>query len=262
MDPTSQAPPRRRPAEGGYARGEETRGKIIEAAFLVFAEEGYVSASTRRIAAEAGVTPPALQYHFDSKEGLHRACGQAIADRIHEQLEPQLAEAHEALSQGDRQRRVDALYGVLARSAELAMAKSDTDRLTRFMNRCQADDVGPAFDVVQQEVGRPFAQVSTALLASVLGLDPGGTEARLRSAFILSQLSILHTNREGTLLALGWDDFGEEQQAVVRRILRDNIERLVAKAGAVDVADAGGFEAHQIQSELSDTAPSPSVEGD
>jgi len=64
-----QASPRRRPAEGGYARGEEVRMKIIEAALRVFGENGYERASTRQIAAEAGVNPPALQYYFDGKGG-------------------------------------------------------------------------------------------------------------------------------------------------------------------------------------------------
>ena len=79
---------RRRPDRGGYARGEETRARIIEAAVRVFGNEGYERASTRQIAAEAGVNPPALQYYFDSKEGLHRACAEFIVARMREALGP------------------------------------------------------------------------------------------------------------------------------------------------------------------------------
>ena len=88
-----QASPRRRPAAGGYARGDEVRSKIIQAALRVFGENGYERASTRQIATEAGVNPPALQYYFDGKDGLHRACGQYIAGHISQRLEAAYAVA-------------------------------------------------------------------------------------------------------------------------------------------------------------------------
>src|SRR5581483_930159 len=72
--------PKRRPLSGGYARGAEQRARIIQAALRVFGEEGYERASTRMIAREAGIQPPALQYYFDSKEGLHRACAEFLVE--------------------------------------------------------------------------------------------------------------------------------------------------------------------------------------
>ncbi len=58
---------RRRPTNGGYARGEETRARIIAVALRLFGDRGFDGVSTREIAEEAGVNPPALQYYFDSK---------------------------------------------------------------------------------------------------------------------------------------------------------------------------------------------------
>ncbi|HET7332138.1 TetR family transcriptional regulator, partial [Dyella sp.] len=45
----------RRPSAGGYARGDETRERIIDAAVKLFGERGFAGASTRDIAAAAGV---------------------------------------------------------------------------------------------------------------------------------------------------------------------------------------------------------------
>ena len=70
----------RRPSAGGYARGDETRLRIIEAAIESFGEHGFDGASTRDIAARAGVNAPALQYYFENKEGVYRACAEYIAD--------------------------------------------------------------------------------------------------------------------------------------------------------------------------------------
>lgn len=49
---------------------ERTRGRLLRAAVLVFDRKGYAAASVREIVEMAGVTKPALYYHFGSKEGL------------------------------------------------------------------------------------------------------------------------------------------------------------------------------------------------
>ena len=59
----------RHSVEGGYARGEETRARIISAALKLFGQRGFDGSSTRDIATAAGVNAPALQYYFDNKEG-------------------------------------------------------------------------------------------------------------------------------------------------------------------------------------------------
>src|ERR1700744_3194778 len=87
------AGPRRRPEAGGYARGDEVRSRILLAAIEMFGEQGFASASTRAIAARAGVNPPALQYYFHNKERLHQACGQYLAERIQEHLHQSMARA-------------------------------------------------------------------------------------------------------------------------------------------------------------------------
>src|ERR1700679_2978461 len=86
---------RRHPEDGGYARGEETRARIIDTALRVFGEAGFNEASTRQIAADGGVNPPALQYYFGGKEGLHRACAQFIIDRMMVIVSPALTRARE-----------------------------------------------------------------------------------------------------------------------------------------------------------------------
>ncbi len=47
------------------------RGLILEAARKTFEAEGLDGASLRAIAAEAGYTPAALYFHFDSKEAIY-----------------------------------------------------------------------------------------------------------------------------------------------------------------------------------------------
>ena len=51
-------------------RDPQTRNRLLHSAVQIFDRKGYTAASVREIAEMAGVTKPALYYHFGSKEGL------------------------------------------------------------------------------------------------------------------------------------------------------------------------------------------------
>ena len=194
---------------------------------MVFADEGYVGASTRRIAAEAGVNPPALQYYFDSKEGLHRACGQYIVDQVMGQLKPALDRARTALA-GERSEAVEVVCELVEQLIVLTLAKSDSESWSRFMGRCDTDDIGPASGVIEQGIAGPLKATAIALVAHALALDPGAPDTRLRAILVLSQLNALHTKRDSILATMGWSAFSSENVAVLKRVFRDNVRRLLA----------------------------------
>lgn len=60
----------------------ETRTRILEAAAPIFAAEGFAGASTRTLAAAAGVNVATLAWHFGDKQGLY----DALVDRVYERL--------------------------------------------------------------------------------------------------------------------------------------------------------------------------------
>ena len=75
LKPKEEAPPKReRPTQ---QRTLDTRRKIIDSAIVEFAKHGYGGASTRTVAAAAGLQHTLVTYHFQGKEGLWR---EAIAE--------------------------------------------------------------------------------------------------------------------------------------------------------------------------------------
>lgn len=72
---------------------EETRHLIIEAAIQVFSDKGFHGASTRDIAAEAGVNQGLLTYHFKNKEELWIAS----ADRIFNEMSALVSDTRDSL---------------------------------------------------------------------------------------------------------------------------------------------------------------------
>jgi AcrR family transcriptional regulator len=70
---TSKKTPASRERRGARADGDVTRAKILEAAGRLFAEKGFAHTTNRAVCQEAGVDLAAINYHFESRDGLYRA---------------------------------------------------------------------------------------------------------------------------------------------------------------------------------------------
>jgi AcrR family transcriptional regulator len=217
---------RRHPEDGGYARGEETRARIINTALRVFGEEGFNKASTRQIAAVAGVNPPALQYYFGGKEGLHRACAQHIIDRMLSIVSPALTLARQIKRPAQREQAIDALCAVLDAMAD-GLVAAGSESWSRFITRGKADGAGPAIGMLRQNIGLPILQTVAHLIAVVTDGDPTDEITRLKAAAILGQVSTFHTNRESTMEAMKWADFDVPKLQMIKKVIREHTRAIL-----------------------------------
>jgi AcrR family transcriptional regulator len=209
---------------GGYARGEQTRARIVATALRVFGEHGFDQASTRQIAAEAGVNPPALQYYFGGKSGLHRACAQFIIDRAMARLSPALARASHAIGRRNRAEARSALYAVIDALAD-GLADSGAESWRRFIARGKADGAGPALPMIRDTIGLPLVEVTTALIR--LSLRPSESEERnrLRALALLAPVNWIHANRDNTLALMGWSDLTPSRLELIRQVVHEHTAR-------------------------------------
>lgn len=63
------------------------RARIRDAAMEQFAARGFTRATMKGIADAAGVSTGLVQHHFGTKEGLRRACDEAVLEIVHRQLD-------------------------------------------------------------------------------------------------------------------------------------------------------------------------------
>ena len=118
----------------GYARGEETKLRIIHAALELFGAHGYERTSTRDIAARAGVNAPALQYYFAGKEGLYLACAQHMAERGRALMAPAIAKVRAALAgKPDTDALIECVWTIVERAADAMLLAREIDAWMRFM---------------------------------------------------------------------------------------------------------------------------------
>ena len=244
-----QAGPRRRPAEGGYARGEEVRMKIIEAALRVFGDNGYERASTRQIAAEAGVNPPALQYYFDGKEGLHLACGQYITDHISRDLDAAYAVAGSVNPDdpGAAGAATDALCFILDTLADLLLGSEQGEGWSRFIARSQTEswsrtlggqtetkDAGHS--AFRQGMNAKIHAECARLVSIATGCAADDVRTKLRTIAIVGQFTAFHLRRDATLALLDWPDFYGERLKMLKRILRSQTQAILKQRLAFEGA--------------------------
>src|SRR6204780_2671139 len=90
----------RNPPRAVHQKGQETRERILDAALKAFGEASFLAVTTRQISKAASVSLPTLQYYFGDKEGLYRACVEAIVDRYRRHTKAAGAKAAEALNEG------------------------------------------------------------------------------------------------------------------------------------------------------------------
>jgi AcrR family transcriptional regulator len=214
---------------GGYARGEETRARIIVAAMRLFGEKGYEAASTRDIAAAAGVNAPALQYYFDNKEGVLRACIEYIAERARESLSEGVLEAERLIAEGaDDERLIEAYCDIQTRAAEFKFKASDQDDWRLFMARQQAGlDADIGFEAVFRRVSvRAFA-VTTAIIGRLTGHPADDEEVRIRAVALNGQLQVFQVCRRWALRQLDWDEIDAQRQALVKKVVREHTRELL-----------------------------------
>ncbi|WP_109126378.1 CerR family C-terminal domain-containing protein [Dyella sp. C11] len=218
MSPENTPQPRRRPSSGGYARGEEQRIRLIEAALRVFGDEGYERASTRKIAQAAGVQPPALQYYFDSKEGLSRACGEFIADEALKILKTPLEQARALPAGASRDDALESLHQLMDALVDASLFSKSRPERALFMARNRHES-SPASEVLREQLSKPLMATCAQLVARTMEREEDD-EVRLRTGLLLGQLTSLHPLPGSPLERLGWANPDAAQRAKIKAVLR------------------------------------------
>jgi AcrR family transcriptional regulator len=202
-------------ATAGYRKGEETRQRILKEALKVFGDASYKVATTRQIAEAAGVSLPTLQYYFGDKEGLYRACAEAIVERYRRRTAAAAASAAKALN-ADRTAKtarvhLKALIGALA---GLLVGSNEVERWAHFVAR-EMRDPGPAFEILYESLWRPGVELTARLIARILGRPENDPAARIQALLLISSLLAFQSGRSISLRTMRWSTIGRDELTMV-----------------------------------------------
>jgi len=224
--------PSKRPrhsSAGGYARGDETRQRIIDAAVALFGEHGYAGASTRDIAAAAGVNAPALQYYFENKEGVYRACAQFIADDIRGRFEPAMQQASGILKgEPGTAALIDAFLRIHEVVLDMVLTDSQASKRRLFMVREVAgDEPLVASQLLERRLKQPLNKLRLSLLARITGTTTRDPITRIRLLTLKGQILPFFHPPGACLDALGWKEIDAAKGALLKATVMEQTRTLL-----------------------------------
>jgi AcrR family transcriptional regulator len=237
----------RRSAQGGYARGDETRLRIIHAAIELFGERGFDAASTRDIAARAGVNAPALQYYFANKEGVYRACAEHIAEIVWERFAPVVQSANEKLASGaDTPHLIDAFIDIQQVIAErMFLSPATASQRLFFVREQTGQEPSIASEILQTRMRAPLNRVGTELIARIGGTRIDDPVTRIRLLSLHGQMMVFNVAPRSALTLLEWTQIDAEKSALIQRTIEAQTRALLnlwaqARAAGDDGQSGGG----------------------
>lgn len=191
-----------------HANAAATRERILKAARKLFIVHGVSATTLRQIAKKAGVTMATIHHYFGSKDGLYRACLDAMVEsqqRQYAQLSRVIAEASS---------RDDAIDQAVRASYQIA--RNNRENLWLLMRAITSD--GTPEREVRDRWLLPFLEQGTALVAPLLGKSLRETRLALLSVNYLIARYALNGPRE-LALAIGGDLDGRAAQRVAEDYL-------------------------------------------
>ncbi|KWO42357.1 TetR family transcriptional regulator [Burkholderia sp. MSMB1459WGS] len=232
----------RRTSAGGYARGDETRQRIIEAAIELFGERGFAGASTREIAARAGVNAPALQYYFENKEGVYRACVETIAESGWQVFAPAVGHARAMLdAHASVDELIEAFIGLLRALSDRMFTAPKTMNQRMFFAREQGgQEPASASEILMTRMRKPLNDVCAELIGRITGRPADDSVTRLRALSLFGQLTVFHIAQRSALQLLEWEAFDGARAALVTETIADQTRVLLEQWHAQ--RDAGAAE--------------------
>jgi len=190
-----------------------TKARILGAAEEVFAARGFTGASTREIAARAGVNISSLHYHWASKETLYVAVFRNVFDQLLElirrTLEPLQGQTPDRRTIIDQ--AMDRLFDFFAGNPQVP-----TLLVRRIVENADID-VG-----VERDVLMPAWDTFSAWMKQ-LGQKVGETDARLFMLSVHSVLMLYMLDSAPYRSVLG----GSIREPVLREQVRGHVKQLV-----------------------------------
>jgi TetR/AcrR family transcriptional regulator, regulator of cefoperazone and chloramphenicol sensitivity len=225
----SQTKRPRRPPVGGYARGDETRQRIITAAVKLFGEHGFAGASTRDIAAAAEVNAPALQYYFENKEGVYQACAEYITSDLKARFAPAMRRARDVLK-GDSgtDALIDAFIDIQAVMLDSVLMQPFASNRRLFVARELADEEpGLASKMLHRRLKQPLNKLTVDLLSRITGTGPNDPMTRIRLLTLKGQIMPFYHPPGACLEMLGWKEIDASKGALLKATVLDQTRTLL-----------------------------------
>lgn len=204
------------------ANAPDTRERLVRAALELFGARGYDGASTRDIAAKAGVNIAGIAYHFGGKDGLRDACARWIVASIREAVGPALEEG--PLPPPDAAETV--LSAIVERMVGFLVAQPEAGHVAQFVLR-EMQQPTAALDLIYAGVFEPVHRRLCAIWAAATGEDAESPAVRIAVFSMIGQVVYFRIGREAVMRRMGWDRVTQAETAAIVAEIRRNLRAAI-----------------------------------
>jgi AcrR family transcriptional regulator len=206
---------------------EASRERILDAGLDLFGERGLTGTTVRDIAARAKVNVAAISYHFGGKDELYRAVAGSVIGSIEMRVRDRVAPLLDK-PPGDPDAALQALEELVTTIVDVIVGPQEMRRVARFIIREQMQPTF-AFEILYAVLTRLHG-AGTRLFAMAAGLDPEGSEAKLRVFLMIGQVIFLRIGETAVLRRLEMERYDEAFLTNVKTLARQNVRAMVAAA--------------------------------
>ena len=210
-------------------KSEETKGALVEAAAEVFAEKGFKSATTRDIAARAGMNLASIHYHFGDKQGIYLAVIEEHLKHLQEAVPFQI-DFKPGTPPEERLRSI--IESVLRR----VLFGGSAGGWSIFIR--ELVDPGAAHDLLLERIARPHFKATAETVAELLGQKASQDDVKLCSLSILSQIVFHRLGR--TVLSRLAPDLKYDEESILKLAKHISSFSLLAIKGRREELEASG----------------------
>lgn len=209
-------------------RDAGTRDALIRAGLELFGRHGFEASSIRDIARAAGVNSAGIAYHFGGKDGLRRACAEAIVATMKQQvlgsgpvppLPPDL----------DQDAALEIILAVVSRVTAFAARAPESEAIARFVVREMMEPT-PAFELLYEGMVGPVHGRLCVLWAAATGMEAEAPETRLSVFAMIGQVLYFRLARPAVMRRMGWQAIGAAESEAIAGIIRAAVAASVLAA--------------------------------
>ncbi|MDX3809264.1 CerR family C-terminal domain-containing protein [Bosea thiooxidans] len=202
-----------------------TRDALIRAGLDLFGRHGFEASSIREIAQAAGVNSAGIAYHFGGKDGLRKACAEAIVATMRQRVFG--AAAMPPLDELTPEAAVELLFAVVSRVTAFAAQAPESEMIARFVVR-EMMEPSLAFETLYEGLVGPVHGRLCLLWAVATGMEAEARETRLAAFATIGQVLYFRLARPAVMRRMGWSAMGEEESQAIAAVIRANVGASIA----------------------------------
>ncbi|MGS0626215.1 CerR family C-terminal domain-containing protein, partial [Ralstonia sp. VS2407] len=142
-----------------------------------------------------------LQYYFENKEGVYRACVETIAEHGWAVFAPAVGHARAMLeAHASVEELIDAFIGLLRALSDRMFTAPKTMNQRMFFAREQGgQEPASASEILMTRMRKPLNDVSAELIGRITGRPADDSVTRLRALSLFGQITVFHIAQRSAL---------------------------------------------------------------